>query len=84
MQQGCPLSVKDSFVTFVLPADHLHLMHMIFICAPSVRYWPGEMLNWNGCGWAGVQKGTGGRRRLGAGGRNMEWVQVAGTRNGCG
>jgi hypothetical protein len=34
MQQSCPLSVKGSFVAFVLPADHMHLMHMVFICIP--------------------------------------------------
>jgi hypothetical protein len=34
MQQSCALSVKGSFVTFVLPADHMYLMHMVFICVP--------------------------------------------------
>jgi hypothetical protein len=43
----------------------------------------------NGCGWAGVWNGTGGRHRMGAGGRNVDWVWVwvwvwmAGTWNGC-
>jgi hypothetical protein len=34
MQKSCPLSVKGSFVTFVLPASHMHLMHMVVICVP--------------------------------------------------
>ena len=41
MQQSCPLSVKGSFVIFVLTADHMHLMHMVFthvnIC-PQCEY----------------------------------------------
>jgi hypothetical protein len=32
MEQSCLLSVKDSFVTFVLLADHMHLTYMVFIC----------------------------------------------------
>jgi hypothetical protein len=35
----------------------------------------------DGCRWAGVWNGTGGRHRMGAGGRNVEWVWVAGTGN---
>jgi hypothetical protein len=37
----------------------------------------------NGCGWAEVQNGTGRRHGIGAGGRDAEWVQEAGTWNGC-
>jgi hypothetical protein len=42
MQQSCPLSVKGSFVTFVLPADQMHLTHMVFICSffPPVSVCP--------------------------------------------
>ena len=32
MRQSCPLSVKGSFVMFVLTAEHMHWMHMVFIC----------------------------------------------------
>ena len=37
MQQSCPLSVKGSFVIFVLTADHMHLTHMVFICVNICR-----------------------------------------------